>query len=101
MPSWYFVVLFLELCNYTKILYLSCVDVVWKKNEYNNNIANEQEENALLKSSPAISLEVKRLTEISDELEGAQSEETKELIGQYKYYIKKIISSLKININII
>lgn len=56
-----------------------------KKNENANNTSNrqkeaEQKEEASLKSSPGIALEVRRLERISIELDNAQSDETLELI---------------------
>ena len=56
--------LFLQLLNFTISLYLSCVVVA--ENENVNNISNQEEETPL-KSSPAISLEIRRLEKISHE----------------------------------
>ena len=74
--------------------------LVPKKNENANNTSNEQEEQALLNSSPAISLEVRRLNKIYEELNKTQSVETKELIEKYTLLINKILLSLKIDVNI-
>ena len=71
-----------------------------KKIENVNNTSNEQEEEALLKSSPAIGFKVRRLKRICNELDNAQSDETKELIDKYTFLINKILNSLKIDVNI-
>ena len=89
-----------QLLRFTISLYLSCVVVAAKKNENVNNTSNEQEEETLLKSSPAIGFKVRRLKKIYNELDNAQSDETKELIDKYTFLINKILNSLKIDVNI-
>ena len=69
-----------------------------KKNQNTNNISNEQEEEAPLKS--AIALEVRRLERISNELDNAQNDEALSLIEKYAFNINKIISFLNIKFNI-
>ena len=98
--SWYISIAVLQLLSFTISLYLSCVVVGTKKNENANNTSNEQEGQAPLNSSPAISLEVRRLNKIYEELNKTQSVETKELIDKYILLINKILHSLKINIKI-
>jgi hypothetical protein len=71
----------------------------FKKNENTDIIVNEHEEEAPLKSSPAIALEIKRLEKISNEINNAQSEQSKKLIKTYGNFINKILFSLKIDIN--
>ena len=71
----------------------------FKKNENTDIIVNEQEEEAPLKSSPVIALEIKRLEKISNEINNAQSEQSKKLIKTYGNFINKILFSLKIDIN--
>ena len=71
-----------------------------KKNENTDIIVNEHEEEAPLKSSPVIALEIKRLEKISNEINNAQSEESKKLIKKFGSLINKILFSLKIDVNI-
>jgi hypothetical protein len=71
----------------------------FKKNENTDIIVNEQEEEAPLKSSSVIALEIKRLEKISNEINNAQSEQSKKLIKTYGNFINKILFSLKIDIN--
>ena len=89
--------LFLQLFSFTISLYLSCVVVA--ENENVNNISNQEEE-APLKSSPVIALEIKRLEKISNEINNAQSEESKQLIQKFGSLINKIFFVLKIDVNI-
>ena len=72
----------------------------FKKNENTDIIVNEQEEEAPLKSSPVIALEIKRLEKISNEINNAQSEESKQLIQKFGSLINKIFFVLKIDVNI-
>jgi hypothetical protein len=72
----------------------------FKKNENTDIIVNEQEEEAPLKSSSVIALEIKRLEKISNEINNAQSEESKQLIQKFGSLINKIFFVLKIDANI-
>jgi hypothetical protein len=85
---------------YNKPISFLCSCCCKKKNENTDIIVNEQEEEAPLKSSPVIALEIKRLEKISNEINNAQSEESKQLIQKFGSLINKIFFVLKIDVNI-